>query len=189
MKKIKFITAGLVAAALSLTAVTGAQAYPPGVKPGIVITGGIAVNNKDAVVKIKTKEGAELVVTINGKEVFNDKATSGFVTLPVSWKKYGKYTIVVNDQDSTKTSVLYVPHIVTPAKGKIKKAGKISFKFVDPGTIVSVKVNGKVVLKSYKIPSSGGYIYTLTKKFLKKGKNKITISVGKTNINKVFIGS
>jgi len=189
MKNIKFIIAGLVAAALSLTTVSGAQAYPPGIKPKIIITGGVVVNNKPAVVRIGTKAGAHLTVTINGDVVAEEDATSSSFVVPVSWKKAGKYTIQVDDGDATQTTTLWVPKVVTPRKGKIAKAGTVSFKFIEPGTMVSVKVNNKVALKAIKIGKNGTFTFKLVKKYLKKGKNTFVIYIGKTKITSQFMGS
>jgi hypothetical protein len=186
MKNFKIISAGLIAAALSLAAVTGAQAYPSGTKPTIVITGGIEVDGKTPTGYVTTAKGAKLVVLVNDLIVAQGEATGSTFNIPQSWSKPGKYTINVVDGLDTATSYVYVPGIKVPAKGKIAKAGSIKLTSVTPGTIVKFTINGKVVVKSASVAGSGAYAYKLAKKNLKKGKNKVVIAIGKTLFTKTI---
>jgi hypothetical protein len=186
MKNFKIIAAGVIAAAMSLTAVTSAQAYPAGQKVQVVLTGGIEVNGKTPTAKVATRVGAQLVVKVNGTQVAAGTATSDSFVIPTAFTKSGKYTILVTDQDSSATSYVYVPGIKVPAKGKIAKAGTIALTTVTPKTIIKIMINGKVVVKSAKIAASGSYSFKLVKKNLKKGKNKVVITIGKTKVTKTI---
>ena len=177
MKNLKIIAVGLVAAALSVSVVSGAQAYPPGANPGIVVLGGIPVNGKAPTASITTNKGANLTVKVNGVLVAQGVATGNSFPIKTSFVKPGEYTVYVTDQDGSATSSIFVPGLKVPAKAKLAKPGRIELTTVAPDTRVSIKVNGKLV-KSAKVGASASYKLTLVKKYFKKGSNKVIVTIG-----------
>jgi hypothetical protein len=177
MKNLRIIAVGLVAAALSVSVVSGAQAYPPGANPGIVVLGGIPVNGKAPTASITTNKGANLTVRVNGVIVAQGVASGNTFPIATTFTKPGEYTVYVTDQDGSATSSIFVPGLKVPAKAKLAKPGTIELSTIAPDTRVSIKVNGKVV-KSDKVGASASYKLKLVKKYFKKGRNKVIVTIG-----------
>ena len=186
MKKIRIITAGLIAAALSLTAVSGAQAYPPGVDSRLVVTGGLDVDGKPHVAYISTTAGTAITVKLNGVKIASGTATGSRFSIPTKWTKPGIYTLSAYVNGAYQTAHLFYPTIVFPRPGtqRASVSATMGLRTTSPGTLFGLKVNGKVVLRPKMIGTSGAYQIKVAKKYLKKGKNVVVYTIGATKITK-----